>query len=58
MRIVLHGRSMLHSQPQLLLMVRMHSAMIVIANSKKYGTGVVNPPNMNDGKFELYFKKI
>jgi hypothetical protein len=28
--------------------------MIVIANSKKYGTGVIiNPGIMNDGKFEL-----
>jgi diacylglycerol kinase family enzyme len=33
--------------------------MIVIANAKKYGTGVVINPNgvMNDGKFELVILK-
>jgi diacylglycerol kinase family enzyme len=33
--------------------------MIVIANSKKYGTGVIINPSgiMNDGKFELVFEK-
>jgi hypothetical protein len=32
--------------------------MIVIANSKKYGTGVINPSGiMNDGKFELVVLK-
>jgi diacylglycerol kinase family enzyme len=33
--------------------------MIVIANSKKYGTGVVINPNgvMNDGKFEIIILK-
>jgi YegS/Rv2252/BmrU family lipid kinase len=35
------------------------ASMIVIANSKKYGTGVVINPNgyMNDGKFELVILK-
>ena len=33
--------------------------MIVIANSKKYGTGVIINPNgiMNDGKFEIIILK-
>jgi hypothetical protein len=34
--------------------------MIVIANLKKYGTGVIINPSgiMNDGKFELVVLKI
>jgi hypothetical protein len=50
---------MLHSQPQLLLMVRMYSAMIVIANLKKnMEPELLLIRTMNDGKFELHFKKI
>ena len=39
--------------------IKCHARMIVVANSKKYGTGIVINPDglMNDGKFELVIIK-